>query len=66
MVDMKEPQPGRLAFSVADVSDHLRVSTDTVVRRIRSGELPAKKIGARVIILAEDLKAYLEGLPKAD
>ena len=65
MVDVTELQPGRLAFSVAEVADHLHVSTDTIVRRIRSGELPAKKIGARVIILAEDLKAFLDGLPKA-
>ena len=62
---MTSAQTARLAFSVAEVADHLHVSTDTIIRRIRSGELPAKKIGARTIILAEDLKAFLDALPKA-
>ena len=61
---MRSEHPGRLAFSVAEVADHLHVSTDTIIRQIRSGELPAKKLGSRVLILAEDLKVFLDGLPR--
>lgn len=32
---------------------------------IRSGALPARKMGRRTIVLLADLRAYLEGLPVA-
>jgi excisionase family DNA binding protein len=45
---------------VAEVADHLRVSTMTVYRLIRSGELPAVRIGKSYRVREGDLESYLE------
>lgn len=57
------PQATRRLLTVAEVADRLRVSTDTVYRRISSGELPALAIGARrPLRIDEDaLDAWLYG-----
>ncbi|MFC7738312.1 helix-turn-helix domain-containing protein [Roseomonas sp. GCM10028921] len=43
-----------------DTAKHLGVSPQTVRRLIRSGTLPALKIGARVVIRTADVNAMLE------
>ncbi|GAA4403898.1 helix-turn-helix domain-containing protein [Tsukamurella soli] len=47
------------AHSVHQVAGHLHVSDKTVYRLTRSGQLRSVKIGARTVILASDLAAYL-------
>ena len=49
----------RRAWSVAEVSERLGVSRNFLLAHIRDGLLRARKLGRRVIILNEDLDAYL-------
>jgi excisionase family DNA binding protein len=51
----------RQLLTAAEVADQLRVSTMTIYRLIRSGELPAVRVGRNYRVRAEDLTAYLEG-----
>jgi excisionase family DNA binding protein len=41
----------------------LGVGRDTLYKVIRSGRLPARKIGRRTLILAADLERFLSSLP---
>jgi len=49
----------RLA-TVAEVAAHMRVSNMTVYRLIKSGQLPALRVGKNFRIRGRDLVAYLE------
>jgi excisionase family DNA binding protein len=51
---------GRL-FTVAEVAAGMRVSNMTVYRLIRSGELPALRVGKGYRIFEADLERFLEG-----
>ena len=51
---------GRL-FTVAEVASVMRVSNMTVYRMIRSGELPALRVGKGYRIFESDLERFLEG-----
>lgn len=44
-----------------EVAEQLRVSTMTVYRLVRRGELPAVRVGRNYRIRQRDLAAYLEG-----
>ncbi len=55
MADMTSP-----LLTVAEVADLFRVSSMTVYRLIRSGELPAVRVGRSYRVTQEDLQAYLE------
>jgi excisionase family DNA binding protein len=46
-------------LTAAEVADQLRVSTMTIYRLIRSGELPAVRVGRNYRVRARDLDAYL-------
>jgi excisionase family DNA binding protein len=48
-------------LTAAEVSDLLRVSTMTVYRLIRRGELPAVRVGRNYRVRASELDAYLSG-----
>lgn len=47
-------------LTAAEVASRLRVSTMTVYRLIRSGELPAVRVGRNYRVRAADLGDYLE------
>lgn len=47
-------------WTAAEVAERLRVSTMTIYRLIRSGELPAVRIGRNYRVRQGDLEAYLE------
>ena len=47
-------------LTAAEVADQLRVSTMTIYRLIRSGELPAVRVGRNYRVRDEDLTAYLD------
>ena len=49
------------AFTVEEVAKRLRVTTGTVLKLIRSGELGARKVGTGWIVPAPALDAYLTG-----
>ena len=43
-----------------EVAEHLRVSTMTVYRLIKSGELPAARISSSYRLREDDVDAFLE------
>ena len=47
-------------WTVAEVAEHMRVSNMTVYRLIKSGELPAIRVGKNYRIRGRDLQRYLE------
>jgi excisionase family DNA binding protein len=46
--------------TVAEVAAHMRVSNMTVYRLIKSGQLPALRVGKNFRIRGRDLAEYLE------
>ena len=61
----KRPKPAPLGYSPPDAAEAAGVGTTTIYIAVRNKELPAKKRGTRTIILATDLKRWLEALPSA-
>ena len=61
-----------LIINITQVAKTLGVSRATVYKMIETGTLPAKKFTTgsgmtpRTVVLAEDLKAFLAGLPSAE
>ena len=49
----------RRAWSVAEVAAHIGVSRNFLLGQIQRGLLRARRLGGRVVILREDLDAYL-------
>lgn len=47
-------------LTAAEVAERLRVSTMTVYRLIRSGELPAVRVGRNYRVRSDDLLSYLD------
>lgn len=47
-------------LTAAEVAAQLRVSTMTIYRLIRSGELPAVRVGRNYRVRADELETYLE------
>lgn len=47
-------------LTAAEVADQLRVSTMTIYRLIRSGELPAVRVGRNYRVRSSDLDHYLD------
>jgi excisionase family DNA binding protein len=43
--------------------ERLHIGRDTVYKAIRTGQLPAKKLGKRTLIVASDLEKFLRSLP---
>lgn len=54
------PLDGDQLHTVAEVADHMRVSNMTVYRLIKSGEMPAVRVGKSYRIRRRDLQSYLE------
>lgn len=54
-----------LAYNIQDAAEACGVSTEVIRRAIRSNDLPAAYPTSRPVILADDLKAWLEAAPKS-
>ena len=52
-----------LVLTIAEVCTKARARRTSVYAAIRSGQLRARKNGRRTIVLAADLRAWLEQLP---
>ncbi len=57
------PQATRLAFSITDVCEVTALGRTTIYAAIKDGALVARKHGRRTVVLADDLSAFLRGLP---
>lgn len=53
-----------LALSIADVARLTNVCRDKIYQAIKAGDLPARKMGARTLVLRTDLDSYLASLPR--
>jgi excisionase family DNA binding protein len=60
---MKNNPEGQIAFSIADAVANSTASRSEIYRALQRGELRAKKLGKRTIILRDDFAAYLAALP---
>ena len=60
------PHEVRLAYSVDDVVRVSGLGRSKVYEEINSGCLVARKAGKRTLVLAADLDAWLNGLPKME
>jgi excisionase family DNA binding protein len=56
---MAQSQARARFLTVLEVADQLRVSTMTVYRLIKSGELRAARVGKSYRLREEDIDAYL-------
>lgn len=52
-----------LAYSVTQGAERANVSRAELYNILNRGELKAKKLGRRTVILHEDLQSYLANLP---
>ena len=55
-----------IALTIAEAVAASRTSRTAIYAALKRGELQARKRGKRTLILAADLRAWLEGLPKLD
>jgi excisionase family DNA binding protein len=53
----------RLAYSIAEAAEAAGTGKTALYEALASGELPAHKRGRRTLILAADLRSWLEKLP---
>jgi excisionase family DNA binding protein len=53
----------RLAYSIAEACAVAGIRRTTLYKEIRSGDLRAVKIGGRTVILADDLRRWLNRRP---
>jgi excisionase family DNA binding protein len=61
---MDEISTARAAYSVNETLARLGVGRDKLYKLIREKKLIARKCGRKTLILATDLNAFLESLPK--
>jgi excisionase family DNA binding protein len=55
--------PDRIAFTIAEAAKAAATGRTALYEALNSGELSARKRGRRTLILAADLRAWLERLP---
>lgn len=53
----------KMALSASEVSELLGLGMTKTWALIRSGEILSKRVGRRVIVLADDLKRFIEQCP---
>jgi hypothetical protein len=56
----------KLAYTIAQAMDAGAGGKTALFEAIKNGVLPARKMGRKTVILAPDLAAYLEALPKRE
>lgn len=56
----------QMAFTIPEACTTARISRSGLYRAIKDGELRARKRGVRTLILADDLRQWLENLPTSN
>jgi excisionase family DNA binding protein len=56
----------KAAFTIREAAHEAAMSPRTIYRRLKAGDLKARKSNRKTLILAEDLKNWLANLPVAD
>ena len=51
-------------LSVQDVANLLGTTPGNIRIKVYRGQLPARKLGGRIVFLEEELREYLKSLPK--
>jgi excisionase family DNA binding protein len=59
---MQPDTSGKFAFSIADLPGLVSLSRSHIYEEIRAGRLRTVKAGRRTLVLAEDLRAWLQSL----
>jgi excisionase family DNA binding protein len=54
----------RVSMSVVEAAEAAGVGTTLVRAEIAAGRLIARRMGKRVLIAVEDLRAYIDNLPR--
>jgi hypothetical protein len=54
---------GKLALGILDCARLFGVSRTSICVAIRNGDLKARKLGGRTIVLADDARDFLRSLP---
>ena len=57
------PQSDPLAYALADLPTIIPLGRTTLQSILKSGALPSRKVGGRVIVLREDVETFLRSLP---
>ena len=53
----------RMALSIDEAAQQANICRDKIYEAIRTGELEAKKVGRRTLVMADELRRYLDALP---
>ena len=53
----------KIAFTKTEAADAVGLSTKTLDRAIKAGELGVRYVGTKALIPADELKAWLDALP---
>lgn len=59
-----QPAPERLAYTLKEVQEIVGISRSAIYLALTDGDLRAVKAGRRTLVLAKDLRAWLEKLPQ--
>jgi excisionase family DNA binding protein len=59
---MSETQ--KIAYTINEACEAVGLSRTTLYEAFQRGELVPRKVGQRTLILADDLKAWLQSMPK--
>jgi excisionase family DNA binding protein len=54
----------KAAHSIPEVCAYTGLGRDSVYAAIRTGKLVARKYGRRTVVLDDDMRAFLEALPR--
>lgn len=62
----QDPDGGHAVYTVKEVSQLLTLSLGNTYALIRSGTIPALRMGARWVVPKKRFHAWLDGLPEGD
>jgi excisionase family DNA binding protein len=54
----------KLLFDVPEASEFSNIGTGQIRKEIKAGRLQARRVGKRILITLDDLKAWAEALPR--